>query len=364
MELDVSRMVDIQDRRYLAQCTQQLSSGALAELLDMLLKQYPAEVVERKGGESYHIDFGTLSTPAYADVREFVKKSLGSDDDFGFSESFSSPAEAVSGFGGLKGPEEEDESEDGSRIKKHEKSLTDQRTKKSASREPSPSEKLSQVSGRNRQVPEKTPPLAQPSAGRPGSREQSSDGGSDVPSFSPEKSGTRLKRQRLSSEDDKKEESSRYYNGERVWRHASDDLHFSFHGIDVKLLSLKTDTKRPWKCGVCEKAFVSKDKIVNHVQQHSGEKIHECPICHGKFSSKHYLKEHQKRVHLFNCHHCDETFETFDELHAHSLEAHPDHAEVKGCSCKKGCNNSRCSCFKNGLNCTASCQCDNCNNTG
>jgi hypothetical protein len=35
---------------------------------------------------------------------------------------------------------------------------------------------------------------------------------------------------------------------------------------------------------------------------------------------------------------------------------------VKGCSCKKGCANSRCSCFKNGVNCTTHCQCLNCNN--
>ena len=362
--------VDLHDRRFLAQCTENLSSSALAALLDLLLMNHPSEVVERKGGDSYHIDFGTLSPEAYAIARKFIKQALKDDDelpDISRQDSISSlpvlPSPAPSagssnvGYGYSDVKESESVSPEPS-IPKSELGVSNRR---GSMREDRTEQKSKQQTESNA-----TPVLPYPSSEAP----QTTSSTLDSITVSPEKSSSRLlKRQRRSSPESvatssskevSKKEESRYYNGDRIWRKPNDS-NFSFHGVNVKLLGTQVDTNRPWICLTCSKAFVSKDKIVNHVQQHSGEKLHECPTCHGRFSSKHYLKEHEKRVHQFDCHQCEEIFSSFEELHEHSLKAHPQ-LESKNCSCKKGCNNSRCSCFKNGLNCTPDCLCTNCNN--
>jgi len=346
------KMIDIQDRRYLAQCIQQLSTSSLANLLDLLLDRHSSEIVERKGGESYHIDFGTLSPLAYADAREFIKRALGDDDDFGLRERKLSQRTLATGGG---------KSEDIVKEMAQVPVLSESASQTIAT------QSQPQVPAQNRSSFDSTPapPYPNPTNGVIDPLHLVSSASSlDVNSASPEKNLAKLKRVRLSSEEkpEQLKKEDRYYNGERVWRHPTDDLRFNFHGIDVVLLSLTTKTKRPWSCGVCQKVFVSKDKIVNHVQQHSGEKIHECPTCLVKFSSKHYLKEHQKRVHLFHCHYCDAVFDSFDSLQSHSGQVHPKQTALKACSCRKGCKNSRCSCYKNGLNCNANCQCFSCNN--
>ena len=35
---------------------------------------------------------------------------------------------------------------------------------------------------------------------------------------------------------------------------------------------------------------------------------------------------------------------------------------LRGCGCKKGCSNKRCSCFKAGVKCGPGCRCTNCEN--
>jgi len=352
-------MVDIQEKRYFAQCLQHLSSANLAAFLDLLLLHHPSDVVERKGGDSYHIDFGTLSEGAFVLARKFIKDALKDDDeqlDAVRQDSLSSlqtrqdsiglpplPSPTELSSASLSGPfadARDANQQNGSKVEE------------------------------KAQLPlDATPVLPYPSGASGGTTTSL-----DSITVSPEKRSSRLKRQRRSSsssaEPDEqkpremsKKEESRYYNGERIWRHPTMDKTFTFHGVNVVLLGQQADTTKPWICTLCNKSFVSKDKVVNHVQQHSGEKLHECPICHGRFSSKHYLKEHEKRVHQFDCHQCGKVFSTFDELHEHSLQAHPK-LEAKPCNCKKGCANSRCTCFKNGLNCTASCLCENCNNQG
>ena len=38
------------------------------------------------------------------------------------------------------------------------------------------------------------------------------------------------------------------------------------------------------------------------------------------------------------------------------------HLLLRGCGCKKGCCNNRCSCFKAGVKCGPGCRCTNCDN--
>jgi hypothetical protein len=358
--------VDVQERRFVAQCVQQLSSSNLSALLDLLLLHHPKDVVERKGGDSYHIDFGTLPDESFALARKFIKDALRDDDDSDFvrQDSLSSlPPQRKSPLMMLPPLPSPTSASDITQA------IQTSNSTSSYSQNPQ-NEREAKINSLD-----STPVLPYPN----GSKENTS-ASLDSITVSPEKRSSRIKRQSesvssspepsTSAEDtaspaphDAKKADSRYYNGERIWRHANMDKTFTFHGMNVLLLGQHVETTKPWVCTLCHKAFVSKDKVVNHVQQHSGEKLHECPICHGRFSSKHYLKEHEKRVHQYDCHQCGKVFLTFDELHEHALQAHPK-LEAKPCNCKKGCANSRCSCFKNGLNCTASCLCQNCNNQG
>lgn len=365
--------INLEDRRFIAQCTQNLSASGLSALLDLLFLHFPNEVVERKGGESYHIDVGTLSPEAFVVMRQFVKQALRDDDDMTDltrqetlpylmipealrQNSLSSlpmrqnSIDSISDFK-ISSSREFDL---GSPRGFSQKSLAD-----SESNEQNPP---NQQKGSLPTVAEATPILPLPAK---------DNHNSDVTSIHvPSEKTSRFKRHResdssesIQSSDSKKTKpgnESRYYNGERVWR-KDDNQILEFNGVRVKLLSIADPSNRPWVCEVCGKAFVSKDKIVNHVQQHSGEKVHECQICHNRFSSKHYLKEHERRVHQFDCQHCSKIFDTFEKLHEHAVRMHPGD-ELTKCSCHKGCANSRCSCFKNGLNCNDSCQCSNCNN--
>lgn len=384
-------MVDIQDRRFLAQCTQQLSSNNLSALLDLLLLHHPDEVVERKGGDSYHIDFGTMSPAAYELASKFIRQAVRDDEvEASLTRQDSLPLLPMTSDNSIDGFRQASFSslglplgQDSSELLMKENSLMSLPDLSSYTTAPlSPREKIPEVEVKK--PVETTPVLPLPS-------NPSAVASVDSITVTPEKRGSRLTRKRRSSDsreptpepvssesDDgerqsvstagrgpkkqkKKPIENRYYNGERIWRMANENKEFEFHGVKVKLLGHHTKTAKPWVCSICSKSFVSKDKIVNHVQQHSGEKLHECPICHGKFSSKHYLKEHEKRVHQFDCHHCDEIFSTFDDLHQHVIEEHPG-MNVDKCACTKGCANSRCTCFKNGLNCRDTCQCHNCNN--
>jgi len=319
----------------LAICVQHLSSDALAEFLDIMLAKHPSEVVERKGRESYHLDFGTLSQVAYADAKDIIKKAFGDDDETDTK---------------LR--------ERAASVKVEPLEISDAGTSSTGT-----------TPDYNDSVGE-TPMQRPASAGRsvsPMLKVERTPAVQEITSRNPTSPGDKSRTKKASSKTSDHPVATvndRYYNGERIWRHVSDDRKFTFHGVGVVLLSHRTETKRPWKCLVCDKHFLSKDKVMNHVQQHSGEKLHECPTCKGKFSSKYYLKEHQKRVHLFHCHKCDAVFDSFNELHEHAENKHMSEFTSSSCICKKGCNNSRCGCFKNGLNCNPMCECVNCNNQG
>lgn len=368
--------VNFEDRQFVANYTQNLSSSDLATLLDVLFHDYPEEVVERKGSESYHIDVGTLSPNAFNAMRQFVKRALKDDDE----NTDTSRQEALprltipeslrqNSLSSLPYPQNSlDSISDLYRIQSYNgPDLSSPRYALEtmvAGNESEKSPSSASFKPVNQMVTfETTPLLPLPLKDAPQAQVNSI--------HVPLTKTPRLKRHRESdSTGSTKSDASkkvkqvanegRYYNGERVWRKDNDQV-LEFNGVKVKLLNVHNPTNRPWVCQVCDRDFVSKDKIVNHVQQHSGEKVHECKICHNKFSSKHYLKEHERRVHQFDCHHCHKIFDSFEELHEHALKVHPGLDLVK-CSCHKGCANSRCSCFKSGLNCGSSCICMNCNN--
>lgn len=66
------------------------------------------------------------------------------------------------------------------------------------------------------------------------------------------------------------------------------------------------------KCPVCEKAFVNKSYLQQHLLYHSGEKNFTCTICASRYYKSSHLKRHIQNVHfklrLMKCDFCSSDF--------------------------------------------------------
>lgn len=76
---------------------------------------------------------------------------------------------------------------------------------------------------------------------------------------------------------------------------ASVSLMFYFECL---LFLLAFSGERPFVCNRpnCCKSFVSKSKLVEHLQRHNGEKRHMCCLCGKKYANKHDLRAHTRYV--------------------------------------------------------------------
>lgn len=76
---------------------------------------------------------------------------------------------------------------------------------------------------------------------------------------------------------------------------ASVSLIFYFECL---LFFLEFSGERPFVCNRpnCCKSFVSKSKLVEHLQRHNGEKRHMCCLCGKKYANKHDLRAHTRYV--------------------------------------------------------------------
>ena len=52
--------------------------------------------------------------------------------------------------------------------------------------------------------------------------------------------------------------------------------------------------ERPFKCGVCGKAFADKSNMRAHVQIHSADRPFACARCGKRFALRSYLKKHEE----------------------------------------------------------------------
>ena len=56
--------------------------------------------------------------------------------------------------------------------------------------------------------------------------------------------------------------------------------------------------KRTFKCKLCPKSFMGSHLLKDHMNIHTGEKPHKCPVCGQGFASKATMLGHHRAVHL------------------------------------------------------------------
>jgi uncharacterized Zn-finger protein len=69
--------------------------------------------------------------------------------------------------------------------------------------------------------------------------------------------------------------------------------------------------KRPFSCNICNKSFIYRSNIENHIRVHTGERPFSCDICKKSFAQLTNLNTHM-RVHSgerpFSCEECGKMF--------------------------------------------------------
>uniref|UniRef100_A0A1B0C8T3 Putative zn finger n=1 Tax=Lutzomyia longipalpis TaxID=7200 RepID=A0A1B0C8T3_LUTLO len=82
-----------------------------------------------------------------------------------------------------------------------------------------------------------------------------------------------------------------------------------------------TGEQLPYPCQLCNKQFLRSNSLRNHMFSHL--KRFPCSRCSAIFTSDRQLKKH-RRTHKNICSICTTTFETFELLHMHFTEYHPE----------------------------------------
>ena len=91
------------------------------------------------------------------------------------------------------------------------------------------------------------------------------------------------------------------------------------------LIIKHSDQKPSIKCPSCDKLFLTRRKMLNHVTIQHGEKRFECDMCGNKYTTRGLLNGHKKEVHEINevdCEMCGKTFKNRARLQNHIKYSH------------------------------------------
>ncbi|XP_055693784.1 zinc finger protein 431-like [Lutzomyia longipalpis] len=85
--------------------------------------------------------------------------------------------------------------------------------------------------------------------------------------------------------------------------------------------SLPAGPSKPWYCMLCDKSYVSKNLLEEHMNMHTGDRPYSCTKCTKTFASKYtlaaHLKIHSTRPRPYNCSVCNKKFLTGQNLSHH-----------------------------------------------
>jgi len=111
---------------------------------------------------------------------------------------------------------------------------------------------------------------------------------------------------------------------------------------DLKTHVMQKHTmQRPHVCGICQKGFVHKFYLMEHMTYHTGERQFQCFHCGKRFQAQSALTKHIKRhtaVKGFSCHLCPKSFAVKTDLNAHVKFVHEKPTSSKGIPAENGNN--------------------------
>ena len=103
---------------------------------------------------------------------------------------------------------------------------------------------------------------------------------------------------------------------------------------DLKTHVMQKHTmERPHVCGICQKGFVHKFYLMEHMTYHTGERQYQCFHCGKRFQAQSALTKHIKRhtaIKGFSCHLCPKSFTVKTDLNAHIKFVHEKPTSCKG----------------------------------
>ena len=103
---------------------------------------------------------------------------------------------------------------------------------------------------------------------------------------------------------------------------------------DLKTHVMQKHTmQRPHVCGICQKGFVHKFYLMEHMTYHTGERQYQCFHCGKRFQAQSALTKHIKRhtsTKGFSCHLCPKCFAVKTDLNAHIKFVHEKPTSSKG----------------------------------
>eukprot|EP00092_Neocalanus_flemingeri_P015967 GFUD01017285.1.p1 GENE.GFUD01017285.1~~GFUD01017285.1.p1 ORF type:complete len:344 (-),score=79.52 GFUD01017285.1:292-1323(-) len=95
----------------------------------------------------------------------------------------------------------------------------------------------------------------------------------------------------------------------------------------------KHSMQRPHVCGICQKGFVHKFYLMEHMTYHTGERQFQCFHCGKRFQAQSGLTKHIKRhttTKDFSCHLCPKAFAVKTDLNTHIRLVHEKPTSSKG----------------------------------
>ena len=90
---------------------------------------------------------------------------------------------------------------------------------------------------------------------------------------------------------------------------------------------IKRSHGRSFQCPECPKFFLKKDGVTKHYENKHRNIKHKCDHCTQTFGSKFRLDDHingiHKKIQIFECKKCDQSFTTRTQFYRHKYSAHP-----------------------------------------